>query len=389
MKVLFAPIHYFYGKNYASEMICAHDIFTRVSKLVPESRAISLFKLDEETDTSHLFYKYLTAKPFYPNFMDNIKLMFFYTFRGLKLIKEQHYSVIHHVFPFRIGRTFNPLFLLTGQNVKKIIGPVMLSVNFENKDISKNNQLISKLVFLFDPLYALLSRMTLSRSDCILALNNKAKQELVFIGVPENKITILPIGIDINKFSFTPFAKKDSKNIELLALGYLHKRKGTELVIKALQLVKKNCPSVHLTIIGDGPQRTELENLASKLDLKKNITFAGFVNYEQLVKYYQKSHILVSMSRAESWGQVYIDAMACGLPIITSKNDGSNEIVVDGKFGYLVDKEDYKALADKTLHLINNFDLMAKLGRCARQEVENKYDWDKAVIPQYINLYKN
>lgn len=396
MKVLFAPIHYFYGKNFGSEMICAHDIFTRVSRLLPGSKAISLTKLDEEKSATGLIFKYSIPKPFFPSITDMLSLVYFYSHNGMRFLKSGIFSVVHHVFPFRIGRTFNPLFIFSSSNLIKIIGPVMVSVNYDNKDLKKGslfefkgNQITTFVMILLDPIYSLLCKLTLSKADHIIALNQVAKRELVLFGVPSFKIKIIPIGIDIKKFSFTPFNKKDQKTIHLLTLGYLTKRKGTELIIQALEKIVKSCPAIHLTIIGDGPQRPELEELTTKLDLTSYITFAGFVNYAQLAKHYQRSHILVSMSRAESWGQVYIDAMACGLPIISSKNDGSNGIVQNQKFGYLVDQEDYQQLAKKVLFLVRHSDVMVKFGKAARLEVERKYDWDKIIIPKYLSLYRS
>lgn len=396
MKILFAPIHYFFGKNFGSEMICAHDIFTRVSRLCLGSLAISLTKLDEQPGIPNLLYKYSIPKPFFPSILDNVKLIWHYTFRGLDLINNHGFTVIHHVFPFRIGRTFNPLFLFTGKRVKKVLGPVMVSVNFANTDLqkssffdTKDNLLVNRLVTLLDPLYAVLSKATLVRADHVVALNLIAKRELTSFGIPESKISIIPIGIDSQKFNFVPYQLKDEHRFHLLTLGYLTKRKGTELVIKALDIVVKKHSRVQLTVIGDGPQKSELEAQIKKLGLQKYVTLAGFVNFSQLEKYYHQSHLLVSMSRAESWGQVYIDSMACGIPVITSQNDGANEIVTDGKTGYIIKQEDYHALAQKVIYLIDHPHLIARFGLTARKEVEKKYDWDKAVIPQYLNLYKS
>ena len=92
------------------------------------------------------------------------------------------------------------------------------------------------------------------------------------------------------------------------------------------------------------------------------------------------------MSRSERWGQVYIDAMACGLPIISSENLGANEIIKDTT-GYLVKQEDYKAMAQRVLDLIKTPKLINNLGMNARKQIENRYDWEKTIIPKYMKLY--
>jgi len=271
----------------------------------------------------------------------------------------------------------------------------MVSVDYDNKDLKKNsffatneNPVFNLLINFFDPLFALLSKATLLRGDHVIALNEVAKQELIKFGVPSPRITVIPIGIDTQKFSFTPYNKKNNHIFHLLTLGYLTKRKGTELLLKSLVRIIEKYPKVHLTIIGDGPQKSELEDLACQLDIDSHVTFAGFVKYADLEKYYQRSHVLVSMSRAESWGQVYLDAMACGLAIITSKNDGSNEIIKDGQFGYLVEQEDVAGLTGKVNYLISHPKLVDRFGKAARREIKRKYDWDRIVISQYLGLYE-
>lgn len=394
MKVTFAPLHYVFGKNFGSEMICAHELFTRVSQKATV-QAISLFKLKSEEKFSNLTTKTLIDKPFFPGALDTLKLVLYYSFHGLKFIYGYNYHIIHHVFPFRIGRTFNPLFFLPDQHLKKIIGPIMVSVEFENKDTvskgsfftSKNQRFIDRLFLLLDPLYSYLSRHTLLNANVIIALNLAAKGELVKFGIPSAKIIILPIGIDITKFRYTPYKSKYHKRIELLTLGYLNERKGTDLCVLGLNEMIKENKQVHLTIVGDGPQRPKLEAQVAKLHLQNYVTFSGFVDYNILEQCYRKSHILINMSRAESWGQMYINAMACGLPVIATKNMGSNEIVIDGKTGYLVEQEDYQTLAEKTISLIKDSRLLSQFGQSARKAVETKYDWDQAVIPQYLKLY--
>jgi len=104
-------------------------------------------------------------------------------------------------------------------------------------------------------------------------------------------------------------------------------------------------------------------------------------------EYYKKAHVFVNMSRSEGFATVCLEAMASGLAIISSKVGGFQDAITDGKNGYLVEQEDTKGLAEKMVYLIDHPELIASFGKRARQEVEEKYDWDKVIIPRYLDLY--
>jgi phosphatidylinositol alpha-1,6-mannosyltransferase len=94
------------------------------------------------------------------------------------------------------------------------------------------------------------------------------------------------------------------------------------------------------------------------------------------------------MSRFESWGQMYLEAMASSLPIISARNIGSESIIQDD-FGYLIPQEDYFALSERIISLLDNPDMIKMFGDRARLKAEKKYDWVKVIIPKYIEIYKN
>jgi glycosyltransferase involved in cell wall biosynthesis len=181
--------------------------------------------------------------------------------------------------------------------------------------------------------------------------------------------------------------QKKSDIIELLVICFLVKRKAVDLVIKALAEALKKNKNIILRIVGDGPQKMNLINLVSKLNLEDYVIFEPFVRNDQIARYYKMAHIFVSMTRSESWGQMYLEAMSSGLPIITTHNIGANEIIKK-EFGYLVEQENYKQLADFISSLSLDKQLMEKMGENARKEVEERYDWDSVVIPKYLEIYK-
>jgi glycosyltransferase involved in cell wall biosynthesis len=117
------------------------------------------------------------------------------------------------------------------------------------------------------------------------------------------------------------------------------------------------------------------------------VRFAGFVPNKDINTYYEKSHIYLNMSYAEGFATVCLEAMASGLAIISSKVGGFEDAIQDGVNGYLINKGDSEALANKINYLVENVKFIEKLGEKARETIAEHYDWDKSIIPQYLDIY--
>lgn len=310
------------------------------------------------------------------------------TVKSKLLTRRCDFRIIHHMLPFWVGVTFDLDFVLKSRKRKYILGP-MQSPHSDAEADSLANSLDRFLYKVFIKVSSYLSSRTIRNADKIVAINTNTKELLIGRGVDSNRIEIITPGIDTGKFQYVPFESKDSEHIVLLAVGYLVERKGMELVIKAIGEVARNHDNFELRIIGDGPEIQNLKDLTKNLGLEKVVRFYGPIPHAEINKQYEEAHVFVSMSRAESWGQVYLEAMASGLPVVTTENVGSREIVKDGVFGYLVRQEDYTMLAERVIHLMNNKLLLADFGRKAREEAEETYDWEKVIVPKYINLYES
>jgi glycosyltransferase involved in cell wall biosynthesis len=398
IKIVFAPLHFFYTNRYGSELLWAYTIFNKLSnnKQVGFIKGIcyATVKDQDEIKLSNAIYKKTIKKTYIYNIFENLKFYIFYTNKYNALLKDKKIDILHHFLPFYIGKTFNPLFLFSSSDVIKVIGPVQPRINFDNRDIkndiffeNKEINIFKWVLNIFSPVFWALSKSTLKNANKIIAINSSAKEELIKFGIRSSNIVIINPGVNANQFQLTKSVKTNKPKTELISVGYLTKRKGIDLIIRSLSIVCKKNKGVRLSIVGEGPQKKSLINLAKKLKLEKKVIFKNFVDNKTIAQYYNSSHIFVSMSRAESWGQMYLEAMASGLPIISAKNAGSESIIKDGKFGYLIEQEDYRSLAEKIIHLINRPELINKFGENARKEIDTKYDWDKVIIPKYVKLY--
>jgi glycosyltransferase involved in cell wall biosynthesis len=206
------------------------------------------------------------------------------------------------------------------------------------------------------------------------------------LGDQRERLSVIPIGVDLEIFK--PSLDRDSRKLfSLLTIGYLIERKGIDLILKALFSLKEDKIDVQFNIVGEGPERLNLEKMVRELGLESQVVFHGYIPHQKIGSFYRKSDIFCSMSLSESWGQVYLEAMASGLPLVVSKTNGSEGIVEDGVTGFLIAQGDVRGFATCVRKIIENEDLRSEMIKNAREKVEKEYDW--ALITQkYVSLYK-
>lgn len=199
-------------------------------------------------------------------------------------------------------------------------------------------------------------------------------------------INVIPDGVDLKKFH--PSAKKNSpEKVQILAIGRLIPRKGFDYLIRSLPyVIEHSQKDFCIEIVGDGPQLSELMQLAKKIGVNGKIVFTGAVPYDKLVDKYQKADMFVLSSLAEGMPLVVLEAMASGLPIIATKVQGIAELVTDGLNGYLFNPSDYKALSKHLAYMINNDETRINMGEESLKIIQ-RYDWSQ-ITEQYLNLYE-
>lgn len=180
----------------------------------------------------------------------------------------------------------------------------------------------------------------------------------------------------INNFlTFIPQGYSKCENKKAISIGRLTDQKGYDMLIKAWKIVEQCCPEWKLEIYGEGPLRESLnkEILNEKLD--KKVKLMGLTN--QIQEKLINSSIYIMSSRYEGFGIVLIEAMACGLPLISfSCPCGPKDIIEDGKNGYLCEKNNIELLANKIIDLIKNEKLRKEMGTISKN-MSNKYSKEK------------
>jgi glycosyltransferase involved in cell wall biosynthesis len=178
----------------------------------------------------------------------------------------------------------------------------------------------------------------------IIANSEHTTKRLHAMGVRQPVHTV-PLGVDVESIlTITPHELKS----DAIYIGRLLDNKNVDLLIRALKIVKQTKPDVSCIIVGQGPERTKLEKLASELGLYDNMTFFDAIeSHEELYALIKASKMLVQPSTREGFGIVVIEAMACNVPAITTSHDmnAARDLIVEGRNGWLtgVDAEQLAA----------------------------------------------
>jgi glycosyltransferase involved in cell wall biosynthesis len=169
-----------------------------------------------------------------------------------------------------------------------------------------------------------------------------------------------------------------NQKLVLLFIGSLRTIKGVKYLINAIPQIKKFEKDVILLVVGNGPQKKELEMLVQNLNLNNNVRFFGKINRNHISPFYSIADIFILPSLSEGFPTVLLEAMAFGIPIIATNINGINEIIKNNKNGFLVNPKDPRNIAEKVLELNNKKVLYSNISNNNYKEIE-KYRFDKIV----------
>jgi len=199
---------------------------------------------------------------------------------------------------------------------------------------------------------------------------------------------IIPNGVDVKHFSpnVAPIDEFCDGKINILFVGRLEKRKGANHLLKAYKRVKSEIPNSRLIIVGPGTRlRSKYEKQISR-DGLTDTTFVGYVDYEDLPRYYKTADIFCAPATdRESFGIILLEAMAVGKPIVCSNIEGYASVVTHGAEGLLTPPRDEKGLAQALITLMSDESLRQQLGAKGRLKAL-EYDWE-LVTQKVFNYY--
>jgi len=232
-----------------------------------------------------------------------------------------------------------------------------------------------------------LTRRVLRESAGVVANSRHTRDILMRTWeLPEHHITVMHPGVDTLKFTPAPGSSVVRERLGwtnrrvILTVGALQKRKGQDMLIRALPAIRAKCPDVLYAIAGEGWERPYLEGLVAEHGVSDAVQFRGVPTDAELVDCYQQCDLFALPNRQVGWdfegfGIVLLEAQACGKPVIAGRSGGTVEAMDPSSTGELVDCDTPDALAEAAVRLLESADDRRAMGARARPWVVEHYDW--------------
>lgn len=231
--------------------------------------------------------------------------------------------------------------------------------------------------------------------DIFMPISKRWQKELLSLGCPEEKIMVHHMGVDLDKFTFLPRGTRDDQDINILTVARLVEKKGVEYGIRAVAKALSTCPDFHYIIVGNGPLIDKIKKLISDLNIESRVELVGWKSQDAIVALMREADILLAPSVTSVDGDqegipvVLMEALAQGLPVLSTQHSGIPELIRDGDSGYLVPEKDVDALSDRLLVLSSERDQWRNMGKAGREYIEKEFNihsLNSALVRAYKRL---
>jgi colanic acid/amylovoran biosynthesis glycosyltransferase len=296
-------------------------------------------------------------------------------YKVIPFINMNTYDIIHsHFGP-------NGLFVVSLKDMGLVKGRVITA--FHGYDMS--SYVTSHGNNVYNPLF--------SKGDFFLPISDHWKRKLIQIGCPSQKIFVHRMGIDTDKFHFRRNNLKKNR-VKILTIARLVEKKGIRHGIEVVAAVIKKFPGIEYLVVGDGPLKNSLENLIKQLQIDGIVKLLGWREQNEIIQLMQEADIFLAPSITgsdddqEGIPVVIMEAMAQGLPIISTYHSGIHELVQDGVSGFLVSERDVAALSEKLIYLLEHQEIWNDMGAAGRRHIEEHYNINK-LNDRLVEIYHN
>jgi glycosyltransferase involved in cell wall biosynthesis len=284
-----------------------------------------------------------------------------------RLLREIDYDLAHAFFGFPTG-------WLCYRNAGKL--PYIISLR--GSDVPGQNARLQLDYKILTPVFRAIWKKASALVACSDGLKDRA---LLFM--PSVSIDVIPNGVELDRF-FPAGTEENSEVIRLLTVGRLSVTKRIEMLIDVIEILHRTACKISLTIVGGGNMEQQLRKIVAERDLRDVIKITGRMDSKKMPELYRQNDIFVSASMQEGMSNAMLEAMASGLPIVTTRCEGLSELI-DGN-GIIVEQENIEYIVKAVKKLIDNPNLRKQMSVAARKQAE-KFDWAN-VAQSYIEQYR-
>lgn len=345
--------------------------------------ATSVLMLKENLETlGHCVYVFTTTDPNAPHeechvfripslpFVSGRRIALFYHPGIANKIKDLNLDLIH-------THTEFPLGIWGRRSARKLGIPMVHTMHTIYEELTHYIIKIRVLEALAKSVARSLSKRFCNSADAVIVPTEKIEELLKNYGV-EKDISVIPTGIELDKFSQGRYSQDRVKSLRaqygvnesdkvLLYIGRISKEKNIAEILHGLTDYLPQHPNVKFLLVGDGPEREILQNLAKCLGIAGQVQFIGEKPWEQIGLYYQLGDVFISASQSETQGLTYIEALAAGLPLIAKTDRCLNNVLFDGVNGFTFSDQDSMCLALNTF--FSDSHICSRMSSVAAQSV--------------------
>jgi glycosyltransferase involved in cell wall biosynthesis len=284
-----------------------------------------------------------------------------------RLLRENSYDLVHAFFGFPTGW----LCYRTADEIPYII-------SLRGSDVPGKHARLALDYKILAPLFRAIWRKASALVACSEGLKDRALRFL-----PSAAIDVIPNGVDGERF-YPCRTRQQSDELKLITVGRLSLTKRVDLLIEAVEILIGQGYKIRLSVIGGGNLQNSLRQLVSEKKLDGFIEISGRIEPQDMPELYRKSDLYVSASVQEGMSNAMLEAMASGLPIVTTRCEGLEELIADN--GIVVEQAGADQIAGAVKKLADDGHLRVQMSLAARRQAE-KFTWGRAA-EQYLTIYE-
>ena len=285
-----------------------------------------------------------------------------------KLIKENNYELAHAFFGFPTG-------WLSYRNAKKL--PYIISLR--GSDVPGDNARLQLDYKILGPVF----KSIWTKASGLVACSGGLKQRAMKF-MPYMHVDVIPNGVELDNYYPSNETRGKTDKIRLITSGRLSATKRVDMLIDAVEILQKKGYKIKFTIAGDGSLSDSLKQLVSQKNLDSNIEMLGRVEPTNMPELYRASDIYISATMQEGMSNSMLEALACGLPVVTTYCEGVEELITNN--GIVTKHAHADLLADAIRTLADNRDTLEQMSIAARKHAET-FSWKNAA-DKYLGYYK-